>query len=117
MLNFDLFEEKINRLSYEKQKKVISNIFGINVIFFDLENFENSFWIKFFDGYSYYRFIIYNLCDNDDCLEIEIKERIVLCDVYIDNILKSNMFDKNSKFYKFLRFLKFNDVNFLSFLL
>lgn len=109
MTNFKMFLEKLEKLTLKEQKEVIAKIFGLGLVFLysvDLE--EEKIVFKVYDG-RYYQF---NFCFdniiNNKFLEIIVKERIVLCDIYL-----KNFYERNDNFTLFIKFLIYDDISYL----
>lgn len=110
MEGYILFLEKFNNLNYNTKLKVISNIFNRHVLVFNILKFENNVYIKFYDGNIYFQFCF--LFDNNkdaNNLKIEIKDRIVLCNIYVMNTSLDCFLEGN--FYNFIQILRSGDIN------
>lgn len=103
-----VFLEKFDKLDYCKKIKVISNIFNINILIFNVEIIKNNFYIKFYDGFVYYQFC-FNFNIDVENVKIEIGDRIVLCNLYIKNTNIDYIYEK--KFYDFLKLLRNSDIS------
>lgn len=114
MSKYNLFFKNIEKMSVLKQKKLISSIFEKEVLTFSIDDFDEKIIIKFYDGNTYYQIVFIFDVDNNDYFNLKIQDRIVTCDVFVDNIPVHENKNTNNNFYKFIKILKDCDTNLLN---
>ena len=102
MDGYNLFLEKLEKLDLQKQKDVIARIFNLEIVYlYSVEVDEvGDIIFKIYDG-RYYQFkFSFLIIKNNKFLDIVVKERIILCDIYI-----KNFFIRDDNFSKFVSVL------------
>lgn len=112
MDGYEKFEKRLLNLELEIQNKVISNIFNKTILLFLMFKSNNRVYFKLYDGYTYFQYCFCFEC-NVNYIEISIKERIVVCNIYIfDDKIFDILDDNLNKFIKLLidnKFIYFDD--------
>lgn len=117
MIGYKLFLSRLEKINSSDRKKVLNNIFSLEILIYTFIEFDKTIIFKLYDGNIYYQFnfILENNNDNfDERLNIKIKDRIVVCDVLVENFeLESTRKIKNeNSFYKFIKILKEGDISY-----
>ena len=110
MDGYNLFLEKLEKLDLKKQKEVIAKIFNLEIVYlYSVEtDGDGNIIFKIYDG-RYYQFKFnFSIIKNNKFLDIVVKERIVLCDIYL-----KNFFRRDDNFSKFVRVLLEWDISYL----
>lgn len=115
MKGYNLFIEKFNRLSEREQNKLLTRIFGVSVFLFDINDYNEKIIVKLYDKKKFYQFV-FNFCSSDICLDIIIKDRIVLCNIFIFNPVFGEGIIVNNDFCKFINILKNVDISYFDIL-
>ena len=111
MNGYILFLEKLTEFNLEYQKKIISNIFGKEVLIFNTNELFGKIFIKFYDGEVYYQFcFIFEDCDKD--MEIIKKERIFIYNIYVLNIKSSDILGEN--IYNLIKILRDIEIDYFN---
>lgn len=109
MEGYKLFLERLEKLTLKKQKEVIAKIFGLEIVYLysvELDD-EEKIVFRVYDGrYYQFKFHFDNIINNK-FLEIIVKERIVLCDIYLKNFYR-----RDDNFTKFINILLEEDISY-----
>jgi len=86
-------------------------------LIYSFSKIEEKIIFKLYDGNIYYQFVfIFSNIDGDKKLNIIIKERIVICYIFVENLkfeIETEIINGNN-FYKFLKILKDGDISYFS---
>lgn len=110
-MNIEIFLEWFFALNIDIQKKFLENLFNNKILIFDINRVDDIMYIKYYDGDMYYQ-LCFLFSDSDDILNIKLKNRIFVCDIFINNydlfICVGNNLDKFIKMLNGKEFIDFD---------
>lgn len=114
MEGYFLFLDKLNKLTLKERYKIIGKILEIKVKVFDLSINEGKIFIKVYDGEKYYQFCFIRGVFCEEYINISIKDRILVCRIFVDNLFGDLLNEKNFKkgFYSFLKIIVDGDISY-----
>ena len=114
MEGYFLFLDKLNKLTLKERCEIIGKILEIKVKVFDLNINEGKIFIKVYDGEKYYQFCFVREVFCEEYINISIKDRILVCRIFVDNLFGDLLNEKNFKkdFYSFLKIIVDGDISY-----
>ena len=111
MKGYNLFIEKFNRLNKVEQDELLSRIFGVSVFLFDISNYDGKVIIKLYDKKNFYKFV-FDFDNSDICLDINTMDRIILCNIFVNNLGLGEGIILRESLCNFINILKNNDISY-----
>ena len=115
MKGYNLFIEKFDKLSEIEQDRLLSRIFGVSVILFDISDCENKIIIKLYDMKNFYQFV-FNFGNSDICLDIKTMNRIILCNIFVNKFILEDGMIVREGLYNFINILRDEDISYFDIL-
>ena len=115
MKGYNLFIEKFDRLNEIEQDRLLSRIFGVSVILFDISDYENKIIIKLYDMKNFYQFV-FHFGNSDICLDIKTMDRIVLCNIFVNKFTLRDGMIVREGLCNFINILKDEDISYFDIL-
>jgi len=115
MKGYNLFIEKFNRLNKVEQDELLSRIFGVSVFLFDISDYDGKVIIKLYDKKNFYQFV-FNFDNSDICLEVSTMDRIVLCNIFVNNFVLGEGIIVRDGLCNFINILKKGDISYFDIL-
>lgn len=106
-MGYELFKKNLEKLELSSRLKVFKHIFNLNILIYEFYEYNKIIILKFYDGDKYYQFNFVFNSNYCKMLKIRLENRIVVCDVYVENFLfkMKGVATKENNFYKFLEIL------------
>lgn len=115
MKGYNLFIEKFNKLSAFEQVELLSRIFGVSVFLFDISDYAGKIIVRLYDKKNFYQFG-FSFDNSDICLDINTMDRIILCNIFVNNLGLGEGIILRGSLCNFINILKNNDISYFDIL-